>query len=174
MCVSCAHTGIHFSKEHKQHLSMSKMGENNPAKRPEVRKKLSIKSTGKNNPMKRPEVRKKFCGENSPTKRPEVRQKLREAQLRQGCPNFNPSACKIIDKYGKDFGYHFQHALNGGEIQVIGYSLDGYDAKNNVVIEYYEKRHHSKPEERLRDKERKRRIKNHLNCKFIELRENNS
>lgn len=44
-----------FSEEGMKGLVMSKMGDGNPAKRPEVRRKISD-----NNSMKRPEVRKKL------------------------------------------------------------------------------------------------------------------
>jgi hypothetical protein len=55
-------------------------------------------------------------------------------------PNFNPKACEIIDAYGKEHGYNFQHALNGGEyhIKELGYFVDGYDKEKNTVIEYLE------------------------------------
>ena len=55
---------------------------------------------------------------------------------------YNPKACKFIDDFGKRNGYNFQHALNGGEISVAGYSLDGYDKCKNVVFEYDEVAHH--------------------------------
>jgi endogenous inhibitor of DNA gyrase (YacG/DUF329 family) len=55
-------------------------GENNPAKRQEVKEKIS-----KNNPMKNPVVRKiwekKMKGENNPAKRPEIKAKIREKNL---------------------------------------------------------------------------------------------
>lgn len=91
---------------------------------------------------------------------------LRELRLGKVTPNFNPSACKLIDDYGKKHGYHFQHALNGGEVHIIGYSVDGYDAKKNVVVEYYEQWHKNQV---ARDKKRKREIVKHLGCKFIEI-----
>jgi hypothetical protein len=106
--------------------------------------------------------------ESNPSKRMEVRQKLRESRLGKVIPNFNPIACQRIDEYGKRHGYNFQHALNGGEVRVIGYSLDGYDKEKNAVIEFYEKRHLRKKE---RDESRKKEIIKYLNCKFIELRE---
>ena len=85
-------------------------------------------------------------------------------------PNYNPLACKIIDEYGKNYGYNFQHALNGGEFNVPGtrYFVDGYDKDKNVVIEYYEKYHKRQIEY---DKQRKQKIINHLGCEFIELEE---
>lgn len=96
--------------------------------------------------------------------------KMREHRLNGVSPAFNPLACQKIDEYGKQHGYTFQHALNGGEVKVIGYSLDGYDKEKNVVIEYYE-RHHNKPIQQKKDEVRKQRIVKHLGCKFIELRE---
>lgn len=98
----------------------------------------------------------------------ETRQKMRYARLGKGKCWFNPVACQRIDEYGKKHGFNFQHALNGGEIAVIGYSVDGYDKDKNVVIEYYEKHHRRKIE---RDEHRKQEIINHLGCKFIELKE---
>ena len=81
---------------------------------------------------------------------------------------YNSDACKIIDEYGKKNGYNFQHAENGGEIEVCGYWVDGYDKEKNVVIEYYEKKHLKQKEY---DKIRKQKIINHLGCTFIELKE---
>jgi hypothetical protein len=81
-------------------------------------------------------------------------------------PNFNYEACNIIEEYGKEHDYDFQHALKGGEyyIKELGYWVDGYDKEKNVVIEYYEK-HHNKQIEK--DKKRKERIMEILKCKFI-------
>jgi len=87
-------------------------------------------------------------------------------------PTFNPLACQKIDEYGKQHGYKFQHALNGGELHIkeLGYWVDGYDMEKNVVIEYYESRHR-KFDIHARDEERKRKIIEHLNCEFIELKD---
>ena len=109
-----------------------------------------------------------MIGENNPSKRPEVRQKLREVALGRCMPNFNPIACQRIDEYGKQHKYHFQHAQNGGEVRMIGYSLDGYDKEKNVVIEYYENHHRRQVK---KDEHRKQEIINYLGCKFIELKE---
>jgi len=86
--------------------------------------------------------------------------------------NYNPRACQIIDEYGNENGYNFQHAMNGGEfyIKELGYWVDGYDKDKNVVVEYYEK-HHKKQIER--DEKRKQEIIEHLGCKFVEIFENN-
>lgn len=78
----------------------------------------------------------------------EVREKLRIAKLNQirklGTKyTYNPKACKFIDEFGKKNGYNFQHAMNGGEIMISGYSLDGYDKIKNIVFEYDEPKHTS-------------------------------
>ena len=87
-------------------------------------------------------------------------------------PAFNPDACKEIDEYGKTHGYEFQHALNGGEhyIKELGYWIDGYDIKKNVVIEYYENNHWHR-RNKQKDIDRCNEIVHHLGCNFIILRE---
>jgi len=57
-------------KKFPEHSNMMK-GENNPAKRLEVRDKITKAKTGKSNT--------KIVGENNPTKRPEVRKKISES-----------------------------------------------------------------------------------------------
>jgi len=92
----------------------------------------------------------------------EFREKLRIAKLNQikklGTQHtYNPNACKFIDEYGKQNEYNFRHALNGGEIIVAGYSLDGYDKEKNVVFEYDEPKHNCLGVKK-NDKIRERRI----------------
>jgi hypothetical protein len=89
-------------------------------------------------------------------------------------PNFNPTACYLIEEYGKQNDYTFQHALNGGEfyIKELGYWVDGYDKEKNVVIEYQEKWHLT-PKHIEKDKKRKEEIIKALKCKFIYLYYNN-
>ena len=93
---------------------------------------------------------------------------LRSECARRVHPNFNPTACQRIDVYGKLHGYQFQHALNGGEVQIGNYWVDGYDRRNNVVIEFYERYHRTKKQKSL-DAHRKQEIIERLNCKFIEI-----
>jgi len=87
-------------------------------------------------------------------------------------PNFNPAACKLIEKYGKKHGYNFQHALNGGEFHIkeLGYWVDGYDKNKNVIIEIDE-RHHFDSNGNLKEKDihRQNEIIEHLKCEFIRL-----
>ena len=85
-------------------------------------------------------------------------------------PRYNKKAICVIEAYGKQHGYNFQHAENGGEFYIskLGYWVDGYDKENNVVIEYYESHHKSLID---RDENRKKDIINLLNCKFIEIKQ---
>ena len=85
-------------------------------------------------------------------------------------PSYNMIACEIIEKYGKENGYNFQHAMNGGEffINELGFWLDGYDKEKNVGIEYYETAHKYSIE---KDEIRIKKIKEQLNCEIIILKE---
>lgn len=92
--------------------------------------------------------------------------------IRQGFPasSYNPDACKIIDEYGKQNGYNFQHAMNGGEFKVkIGrkhYYIDGYDIDKNVSLEVDENFHKYQKD---KDIKRQNEIQAMLNCKFIRI-----
>ncbi len=83
---------------------------------------------------------------------------------------YNPNSIPIIEAYGKDNGYSFQHAENGGEYLVpdVYYYVDGYDVKNNVVIEYDEAFHVKQIE---KDMLRQQHIMDVLGCKFIRIQE---
>jgi hypothetical protein len=87
-------------------------------------------------------------------------------------PLFNPLACQKIDEYGQQNGYQFQHAMNGGEhfIPDLGYWVDGYDKKKNIVIEVDE-HHHFDIDGNLKEKDviRQKEITSLLKCKFIRL-----
>jgi hypothetical protein len=81
--------------------------------------------------------------------------------------NFNVDACKYFDNLNKEKGWNLQHALNGGELDILGYWLDACDKENNVVVEYDESRHYDKRGRlKIKDKKRMHRIIKHLNCKF--------
>lgn len=64
--------------------------------------------------------------------------------------NYNPNACKYFDKINEKHGWSLQHALNGGEITVCGYYLDGYDKQRNIVMEYDEEYHKNQKEKDLK------------------------
>lgn len=106
----------------------------------------------------------------------ETKRKMRESVLRRvskygiHARNFNPLACKLIDEYGEKNGYNFQHALNGGEVFINGYSVDAYDREKNVVLEVDEK-HHFNSNGCLKQKDiiRQKEIEGHIKCKFIRI-----
>ena len=176
-CADCARNDINYrlklskalkgrklTKEWKEKLSIANMGHTDSKK---TRQKKRISMMGANNPFYgkfHTEKTKKII-------RLKFHKRMQEKYGIDGaCPMYNPSACNTIDIYGKENGYKFQHALNGGEfyIKELGYWVDGYDKQKNVVIEYYES-HHKKQVKR--DSIRIREIKNVLGCKIIILKE---
>lgn len=108
---------------------------------------------------------------------PEYRKNLRERIIddlksRKIFVNFNPSACEYFDTLSISCGWKLQHAKNGGEIKIIGYSLDAYDSSKNVVIEYDEPRHYDVLRNlKLKDVKRMQEIINHTNCHFYRYNE---
>lgn len=98
---------------------------------------------------------------------------MREHKLSYyGKVNFNPKACEYFDKLNEEKGWNLQHALNGGEISVIGYSLDAYDKERNIVIEYDEPIHyHITGELKDKDLQRQKNIISFLKCQFYRFNE---
>jgi hypothetical protein len=114
-----------------------------------------------------------LSGDLNPSRRNEVRKKLRIAAIKriekQGFfVSYNKSAREYLDKLNKQSGWNLQHAQNGGEyhIKELGYWVDGYDKKKNIVVEYDEKYHH-KPKQKNKDIRRTNEIRQYLNCKFF-------
>ena len=103
---------------------------------------------------------------------PEMRAKLaKQMQERRDIVNFqcnyNENACKFIDELNIKNNWRLQHAMNGGEIHVGPYSLDGYDKNLNIAFEYDENRYkHTSIKGQLRDKCRQAYIIEKLNCEF--------
>jgi len=86
---------------------------------------------------------------------------------------YNPEACKIIEQYGKENGYNFQHAENGGEYQIpdTRYFVDGYDKEKSVVVEYDETHHYNKNGKLKQiDIKRQNEIMNVMKSKFIRIK----
>ena len=82
---------------------------------------------------------------------------------------FSDKACKYIDNLNKEKNWNLQHAENGGEIQINGYFLDGYDKNLNIVFEYDEPRHYKDLINNIlseKDIQRQNNIINQLNCQF--------
>lgn len=109
----------------------------------------------------------------------ESKRKMRVAALRhikqqkgQTSPHYNIKSIPIIEQYGKDNGYNFQHAENGGEYHIkdLGYFLDGYDVNKNVVLEIDEPHHFIQGVLRDKDVQRQNEIESYLGCKFIRIK----
>ena len=84
--------------------------------------------------------------------------------------NHNPDACKYLDKLSKERGWNLRHALNGGEVELYGYFVDGYDKEKSVIVEYDEPSHH-KPDKKKKDIIRQNNLasyfrKNNVNINF--------
>ena len=90
----------------------------------------------------------------------ETREKIRNTiieklKTRGISVKYNPIACQFIDQLNKKMGWNLQHALNGDEIIMCGYSLDGYDIEKNIIFEYDEPKHHQikqKNKDKVREK----------------------
>jgi hypothetical protein len=191
-------TGFKHSQKTKDEMSESRKGKNTWMKgrkhTDETRKKMSDARKGKvpwNKGKKHSEETKEkikdrhhdVSGSNNPMygkkHSKETKEKIavssrksmakRFMELTGNAPNYNPTACRLIEEYGKEHGYNFQHAEKGGEFYIkgLGYFVDGYDKEKNTVIEYYEKWHKRQTK---KDLLRQERIEKHLNCKFIILK----
>jgi hypothetical protein len=91
----------------------------------------------------------------------------------QLAPRYNKDSISLIEEFGKENGFSFMHAENGGEyfIRELGYFLDAYDPLNNVVLEIDEKHHFDKEGTlKERDIERQKQIQILLGCKFIRIK----
>lgn len=162
--ISESHKGKILSSQHKNKLSISHLGIKRFPHTEETKEKISKSLKGR------------ICSEehvkNMRTSRITniQRDKFNGNQM---YPAYNPDACKLIDEYGNTNGYNFQHAENGGEhhIKELGYWVDGYDKKRNVVIEVDEKKHFDR-KGNLKEKDvmRQKEIQSHLNCEFIRIK----
>lgn len=88
--------------------------------------------------------------------------------------HFSEKGCKYIDFLNAKNGWNLVHAKNGGEKQVCGYFLDGYDEKLNIAFEYDEPRHYIDVYNNIlceRDLKRQNEIINELGCKFYRYNE---
>lgn len=88
--------------------------------------------------------------------------------------HFSKRGCDYIDKLNEINNWNLQHALNGGEYEIDGYFLDGYDKERNIAFEYDEKRHYKDVYNnvlREKDIERQNRIIECLECKFYRYNE---
>ena len=104
--------------------------------------------------------------------------RIEEAKFNGGqmMPNYNPMAIPIIEHIASEWEItDLQHAENSGEfyIKELGYFVDGYSKKNNIVIEFDEK-YHYRESQKNKDRQRQDMIGKLLKCKFIRIDENNN
>ena len=177
LCNTCKILGIKlkpWSNEQKQCFSKKFSGKNNPFygkhHAREKRKYWSKIRTGRilSEKTKKLLIEQRSCEL--------YRQKQREIRLKQilelGCwISYNQNACKYFDKLNKENKWKLQHAMNGGEIICIGYSLDAYDKNKNIVVEYDERKHYTGGKLKIKDVDRMNRIKKHLQCRFFRYNE---
>jgi len=156
--------GRRWSEESKKKASKTKKGVKQGPMSKETKLKISIGNTGK---IVSAETRRKLRH----TKLNIAKRRLKEGH--QLMPNYNPTGCKLIDEYGKQHGYNFKHAENGGEffIEYLAYWVDGYDEQKNIVIEIDEP-HHFDSDGNLSEKDiiRQREITERLGCEFLRIK----
>lgn len=112
---------------------------------------------------------------------PETKEKMRNSLINyrnkniiNNRANYSITGCEYIDKLNEQKGWHLQHALNGGEVIIAGYYVDGYDKENNIVFEYDEPRHYEDVYNNIlkdKDIERQNYIIQKLHCKFYRYNE---
>lgn len=168
-----------LKEETKKKLSLALSGQNNPfyGKKHNNKTKLKMKKAWETRSPVSEETRLKMSIsiKNRPPVSEETKKKLRQSLLQRVkqfgvAGNYNPKACEYFNKLNIEKGWNLQHALNGGEIDCIGYSLDGYDKEKNIVVEYDEP-HHNLPSIKEKDLIRQNRITNHLKCEFYRFNE---
>jgi len=141
--------GKHHTQKTKEKLSIINLGKHKGKNNAFYGRKHSIESKIK--------MRKSLIDR--------IKKKYRIQSLR-----FNELGCKYLDTLNKKKGWRLQHALNGGEFYVnqLGYYVDGYDKKRNIVVEYDES-HHYYASNKLKEKDEKRmiEIKRIMNCRFF-------
>ena len=171
--------GCEKAGEISRKIRIGKMGDKNPAKRLEVRKRISEGRKGKLVGDENPNYWKgrRNLGQsermrlNNPTSNPEVREKLRERVLnnfyKNGDVKIGKNETKLLDDVEKLINERVER-----QFRVGGYSVDGYIEKLNLVIEVDES-HHYKLDGKLREKDVKRQniIKERLNCDFIRIKD---
>jgi hypothetical protein len=197
-CKSCAailHNGMKGKHHSKETIEKYFKGEKNPQfGKPlsdQTKEKLRNKLSGENNPFygkkhtddilrKNVEVNSginsfwygRKHSENTKIKmRCSMIQRLKDLGFHYR-GNFNKVACEYFDKLNKQNGWSLQHAMNGGEIDVLGYWVDGYDKDKNIIVEYDEPKHYDCfGNLRPKDVKRMSRIINQTGCKFFRYNE---
>jgi hypothetical protein len=188
VCKSCSIIGRKHTDEWKHNMSIRMTGENHPQfkKHPteDTLKKMSESHTGKSGYWKNKSLlestKVKLSLLNKGKKlNDDTKEKIRIARCNQikilgGGPMYNPKACEFIDKLNKEKGWNLQHAMNGGEVIISGYYVDGYDKERNIIFEYDEP-HHKWNYKKQKEQIRQERIMNKINPSlFIRYDEKNN
>lgn len=86
---------------------------------------------------------------------------------------YSLSACSLFDEINLEMGWNGSHALNGGEFKIKNtrFSVDFYEEKLNIVIEYYEA-YHNTDKQKIKDKIRNETIRQRLNCSIYIIKHN--
>jgi len=141
------------------------------------KKELKNKMSGKGNPFYG-KTHKKETKEKLRNITEQLRKLRRENRLKQikdsgGIPSFNYNACIYFEKLSKEKEWNLQHALNGGEVVINGYSVDAYDKIKNIIVEYDESHHYNieTGELKLKDRKRQERIIKYCGCRFFRYNE---
>lgn len=82
---------------------------------------------------------------------------------------YSKKGCEYINKLNEEKHWNLQHAENGGEVEIAGYFIDGYDNIRNIVFEYDEPYHYKDIENNIlkdKDIERQNYIIEKLHCEF--------
>jgi len=172
--------GDEKAKEISEKIRKTKIGDKNPAKRPEVRKKISQnrkgKLTGDDNPNYWKGRKNKGQSERmklkNPSFRDDVKEKHRNNNLKRwielGSVKIGKNETQLLNEIEEIIGYKIlrQHPVSG-------YSVDGYIKELNLVIEIDES-HHYDIDGILKNKDIKRqnKIEEKLNCKFLRIKDN--
>lgn len=147
----------------------------------EYKEKLKNKMSGKGNPFfgkkHNQETIKKLSNITEELRKIRRENRIKQIKESGGIPSFNYNACKYFDELNLKNEWNLQHALNGGEIIINGYSVDAYDKDRNIVVEYDEPHHYNVITGKLKykDVKRQKRIIKNCGCRFFRYneRENN-
>jgi hypothetical protein len=173
--IGIFHKNKELSEEQRVKISLSQLGKRHNAA---TIQKISDSHKGNKNPNfgkhlseeHRIKISNSHVGQNNhfynKKHSEETLEKLRVIKLKRikqlyGNGMYNPLACKFINNLNKIMGIKLQHAENGGERWIGGYSVDGYDEQNNIVFEYDEPKHNS-PNHQRKDAIRQQNIINKI------------
>jgi very-short-patch-repair endonuclease len=154
--------GLHHSKKTKKLIGLSNLGHKGSWKGKHLPKKIRRKislikqkylKTHKNNMFG-----KHHTEESKRKIRIKALKRIKEIGFHEG-----KNERKILNRIEKENGIKLHR-----QYPIIGYSIDGYDKKNNIAYEVDEKHHKNNIK---KDKERENNIKKELRCKFIRIRE---